>query len=277
MIGECVDQIGDPTKHPHPKREWPPSHQVKNHTIYHGWRTKGHGNSENFTLYHSENKFDDGHMPYPLYYATDQRMEAASQIGRIDGGPTGYHFHNFFESEKHIHQKYLTYGHAWHTAWDMPLWELHEDLTLGVQCARGRYDKAMPFEKIPGSQMPIYYMKELNRLARHRKWMKIVHDEESWWNTQKAKHPQKDVVANTDEATEKAVIVDDVQQENDEAADDGYDDDSYGDDDENESHPHVYKWEDLKQVYQEGHGTFFFGPHSHQIDIPADAKYEPVL
>ena len=43
------------------------------------------------------------------------------------------------------------------------------------------------------------------------------------------------------------------------------------------SHPHIYKWEDLKQVYQEGHGTFFFGPHSHQIDIPADAKYEPVL
>ena len=42
-------------------------------------------------------------------------------------------------------------------------------------------------------------------------------------------------------------------------------------------HPHVYKWEDLKQRYNKGHGTFFFGPQSHQITIPKDAKYKPQL
>lgn len=42
-------------------------------------------------------------------------------------------------------------------------------------------------------------------------------------------------------------------------------------------HPHVYKWQDLKQRHQKAHGTFFFGPDSHQITIPEEAKYEPQL
>jgi hypothetical protein len=186
MIGECVDQIGDIEKHPHGKREWPHQHNVQNHTIYHGYRLKGYGGSSDYSKYHEENKFDSGHIPYPLYYATDQRMEGGHQIQKKDRSPTGYHFHNFFESEKEIHHKYRTYGHAWHEAWNKPIWDLHEDIALGVDCLRGKYDKAMPFAKIEGSQKPIYYMKEINRIARHRKWGKIVKDEEEW-----AKHHLK--------------------------------------------------------------------------------------
>ena len=46
---------------------------------------------------------------------------------------------------------------------------------------------------------------------------------------------------------------------------------------ESTEHPHVYKWEDLEQKYQKDHGTFYFGPHSHQIKIPDNATFEYVL
>jgi hypothetical protein len=70
---------------------------------------------------------------------------------------------------------------------------------------------------------------------------------------------QKIIVIDDDGSVEKAQIVDD--ETNSRSTD----------------HPHVYKWEDLKQRYRRDHGTFYFGPHSHQITIPEDAKYEPIL
>jgi hypothetical protein len=60
----------------------------------------------------------------------------------------GYHFHNFFKTNEEIHHKYLTYGHAWNQANDKPIWELHEDIALGVNCAKEKYDKGMPFKDI---------------------------------------------------------------------------------------------------------------------------------
>jgi hypothetical protein len=289
MIGECVDQIGDLSKHPRGKREWPDTQNVKDHTIYHGYRSSGYGMHGGYSLYHAENKFDSGHIPYPLYYATDQRMEGGNQIQKKDGSPTGYHFHNFFESEKDIHHKYLTYGHAWQYGLK-PIWEIHEDITLAAHCSRGNYGvhegitykQAVPFSEVTTSQKPIYYIKELNRLTRHRKWNKIMHDEESWWNEQKRLHPQNIVVVNENNgAVEKAMLVETLAKTHEksnlknESSDD--DDDGYDDDDDSEPHPHVYTWNVLKQKYQEGHGTFFFGPHSRQIDIPEDAKYRPNL
>lgn len=91
MIGECIDQIGDVSKHPYGKREWPPAHQVKDLTVYHGYRAEGHGGGGNFKKYHEEHKFEDGRKPYPLFYATDQRMEMSQQFQKKDGSPTGYH------------------------------------------------------------------------------------------------------------------------------------------------------------------------------------------
>lgn len=271
MLGECVDQIGDINLHPRGKREWPPADRVKNHTVYHGYRLEGYGGSGDYSKYHAENKFDSGHVPYPLYYATDQRMEGGHQIQRRDSAATGYHFHNFFESEKEIHHKYLTYGHAWWEADKKPIWELHEDIALGVDCSRGKYEKATNFAGIQSSLMPIYYINEINRIARHSKWQKVVHDEENWWNVQNEKKKidtaQNIVVIEEDGAVEKAKVVDVVTKPEE------------GNDDKSGSspHPHVYKWEDLKQRHQRAHGTFFFGPHSHQIEIPEDAKYEPQL
>jgi hypothetical protein len=275
MIGECVDQIGDKEKHPHTKREWPPTQDVKDHTIYHGYRNPGYGQGGDFRQYHAENKFESGHIPYPLYYATDQRMEGGRMIAKKDGSPTGYHFHNFFDSEKDIHHKYRTYEHAWNYGLK-PIWDIHEDITLAHYCNRGNYTDATPFSEITGSQKPIYYVNELNRLTRNRKWGKILHDEESWWNTQKALHPQNVVVINNNNgAVEKAVLVEpDVKKEDN---DDESDDDGFDDDDDSEPHPHIYTWNELKQKYQQGHGTFFFGPHSRQIEIPEDAKYTPNL
>lgn len=160
--------------------------------------------------------------------------------------------HNFFESGKEIHQKYLTYGHASAGAWDKPIWDLHEDIALGVNCVHGKYDKAMPFDQIADSAMPIYYMKEINRAARHRKWYKLVHDEEEWWKKKQAQHPQNIVVVGENGSVEKALVVDDVKKDEEGDDDDDWDDDGY--DDDSEPHPHVYKWEDLKKRYLEDHG-----------------------
>ena len=60
----------------------------------------------------------------------------------------GFHFHNFFSSNEEIHHKYLTYGHAWHQANDLPLWELHKDIALGVDCAKDKYVNGIQFSEI---------------------------------------------------------------------------------------------------------------------------------
>ena len=110
----------------------------------------------------------------------------------------------------------------------------------------------MPFDQIAGSAMPIYYMKELNRVTRHRKWYKIVHDEAEWWKKKQAQHPQNIVVVGENGNVEKALVVDDVKKDEEGDDDDDWDDDGHGDD--SEPHPHVYKWEDLEKRYLEDHG-----------------------
>jgi hypothetical protein len=217
MIGECVDQIGDITKHPFGKREWPHPDKVHKHTVYHGYRLKGYGGDADYSKYHEENKFENGHVPYPLYYATDQRMEGGSMIQKKDGSPAGYHFHNFFESQQEIHHKYLTYGHAWGGANEKPIWELHEDIALGVDCFRGKYEKAHRFDEIKkevSSERPIYYINEKNRLARHEKWGQVIHDDENWWNALNGKHPEagKNVDGAAAEQSTSKVTADEGQE-----------------------------------------------------------------
>lgn len=134
--------------HPPTKRDWP--HNPKEGALYHGWRMPDYGRGDVYTSYHADNKeFEEkhGHKPYPLYYATDVRMEPGQMIQKKDGSPTGYHFHNFFKTNTEIHTKYLTYGHAWNQAWEMPIWKLHEDIDLGVNCGRGNFTKGEEFLK----------------------------------------------------------------------------------------------------------------------------------
>ena len=171
VLGECLDQVGDATLHPPTKREWEENH---------GSRLDGYGGGGDYSLYHAD-WYDQG--SYPLWLATDLRMEiGGTMVSGKDGSPTGYHFHNFFQSAKEIHVKYHTYGHAYDGAMDMPIWELHEDLALGVDCAHGKGGNSLDFDKVGSSILPIYYLNENVRKARHRKWQEIVKDDEEWWN-----------------------------------------------------------------------------------------------
>ena len=92
ILGECLDQIGNITMHPPTKRDWPWAQNVKNDTIYHGWRLPGYGRGDNYQNYTEDNKdFEEkyGHKTYPLYYATDVRMENGRLVKKRDGSPTG--------------------------------------------------------------------------------------------------------------------------------------------------------------------------------------------
>ena len=147
VVGECVDQIGNATMHPPTKRERPTNNPTNN-SEYFGSRLQLYGSHNNFTGYHKDHKWFEeryGHKPYPLWFATDIRMEWGSNKFSKNGGHTGYHFHNFFKSNTEIHHKYRTYGHEDPKAWTKPIWDLHEDIELGVNCSLGVYDKAMSF------------------------------------------------------------------------------------------------------------------------------------
>ena len=90
VLGECVDQIGNLTMHPQTKRDWPK--EVKNDTRYFGWRLPQWGRGDDYREYIKENQwFKDkyGKLPYPLYFATDIRMESGQTIRKKDGSPTG--------------------------------------------------------------------------------------------------------------------------------------------------------------------------------------------
>lgn len=90
VIGECVDKIGNATLHPPTKREWPHG-QTDENTTYHGYRVDGYGRGSNFSLYHAEHKLNS---TYPLYYATDVRMEPSQESWRTmkDGSPAGKYY-----------------------------------------------------------------------------------------------------------------------------------------------------------------------------------------
>ena len=150
ILGECVDQIGNVTMHPPTKRDWPKNNPTNN-SKYFGWRLPSYGRSDNYNKYLEEHKWFEeryGHKPYPLYFATDVRMEPGFGVQKKDKSPTAFHFHNFFQSNTEIHHKYRTYGHASKQAWMKPIWDLHEDIALGVSCALGRYDKAVTFDDV---------------------------------------------------------------------------------------------------------------------------------
>ena len=56
--------------------------------------------------------------------------------------------HNFFKSNTEIHNKYRTYGHADGNAWNRPIWQLHQDIALGVNCSRGIHERADQFSQV---------------------------------------------------------------------------------------------------------------------------------
>jgi hypothetical protein len=171
ILGECVANVGNSTLHPPAKREYKDRH---------GMRIEGY-RSDDHSKYWAEYGLDEG-STYPLLTETDMKMEVrGSQPSAIDGSPTGFHFHNYFNSAEAIHVKYHTYGHAAHDAMDKPIWDLHEDLQLAVNCANGVSKDALELTNTGSSILPIYYLKDEVRSKRHELWQSIVKEEEKYW------------------------------------------------------------------------------------------------
>lgn len=88
----------------------------------------------------------------PLWDATDFRMmgcrrratgmmvvknNETKKVHRLI--PTGYHFHNFFDSLQVLRRKYATYGHPKRGALEIPLEKIqHNDVGFMVDCLSGR-------------------------------------------------------------------------------------------------------------------------------------------
>ncbi|KAL3763057.1 hypothetical protein ACHAWU_007763 [Discostella pseudostelligera] len=174
ILGECVEHVGNSSLHPPAKREY---------NDRHGLRAQGHGSHGNFTAYWSENSLEPDSGVYPTWKGVDfRRAGGGSQATEVDGSPTGYHFHNFFTGSEAIHVKYHTYGHAAKDAMDKPLWELHDDIQLAVDCATGRSNEKLELNT-SSSEWPIYYLNDVIRRRRHGAWQSIVAAEEEYWTS----------------------------------------------------------------------------------------------
>ncbi len=177
ILGKCLEHIGDATLHPLARRG------IKER---HGKRLEGYGRHGDYSKYMTEHGGIGFNNSYPLWSATDFRnQEGGQMVPMADGAsPTGYHFHNFFNSANDIRVKYHTYGHPLDDAMDKPIWELDtNDLAAAVECARGNGKNSVTFNNTGSSVMPIYYLNDDVRNARVHKWQKIVNGEYDFWGT----------------------------------------------------------------------------------------------
>jgi hypothetical protein len=96
IIGECIEGIGDSTKHSLAPR-------VFKKTI--GFREKGYGPGGNYS------KMPKNTTLFPLWNAPDYRqLEGGRQIRGHGNLNTAFHIHNFFENCDTLRFKYTTYG-----------------------------------------------------------------------------------------------------------------------------------------------------------------------
>ena len=126
IIGECIDGIGNTTRHPPVPRE-----------------QYGGANMRIKNL----PPLPPSGIGGPLWDANDFRMEKRGSV-RISGNSkslgknqlkTGYHFHNFFDSMDVMRRKYRTYGHPVTEAYTRSLTDIQRnDLGFMVDCLTGR-------------------------------------------------------------------------------------------------------------------------------------------
>jgi hypothetical protein len=146
IIGACIQTIGDDSLRETSARQIRsgamqriPTWQ-KRHVRQVPWRNdkKKKNNNNNNTV---------TTVPMaPLWDATDIRMMGAGRraMGTTSQGipyalPTGYHFHNFFDSLSTLRRKYLTYGHPKKGAMELPLGEIQpNDVGFLVTCLSER-------------------------------------------------------------------------------------------------------------------------------------------
>lgn len=135
VLGECIQDIGDPAEHPPVPRTQRTGalERIANWTKYVGTKTTTSNN--NITI----------QVNGPLWDATDFRMISSRRAaGTTSQGyphmlPTAYHFHNFFDSLQTMRNKYQTYGHPKPGAMDMALGEIQKnDIGFMVDCLTGR-------------------------------------------------------------------------------------------------------------------------------------------
>lgn len=119
MLGECIDGIGDSSKHPNPERSWEGK----------GWMDDAYTKKTQF----SSLSKDATH--YPLWNAADIRHHPGKSYGYSWEVYNGFHFHNFFPNIKTLRKKYKTYGHPVNDAMEKNLGDIHEDLEAMIHCA----------------------------------------------------------------------------------------------------------------------------------------------
>jgi hypothetical protein len=129
----------------------------------------------------------EGPLYYPLWQAVDFRVGVGGKmIGSMTDPsiPTGYHFHNFFDTNYQIHVKYKTYGHSNENAMDLPMWEFSPELRYGVDCAKLGGDNDTAADALDFHlRMPVYYINNISRNARHQLWLNIVKEDEERFNS----------------------------------------------------------------------------------------------
>jgi hypothetical protein len=196
IIGECIDGIGNSTKHRPAKRDYYNSNSDGGGD-HHGTRRKGYGFEGNYSTYFSDQQqlklnnnislTEDGPMYYPLWQAVDFRVGVGGKMvgSKSDPSiPTGYHFHNFFDTNHQIHFKYRTYGHENKNAMDTPMWEFSLELRYGVDCAKLGRDIDIAADALDFHlRMPIYYISNISRNERHQLWLNIVKEDEERFNS----------------------------------------------------------------------------------------------
>jgi len=177
MIGECIESIGDNSKHPAITRG------AMDGTS--GGRLRGHGLEDG--VYDEKIYPKSNTTMYPLWNAYDYWLTAGGrQIQNMhDNSHTGFHFHNFFDDIKTLRNKYLTYGHSDGEALEKKLDKLHEDIKMAVDCVLEIKinDKGKEQQKylngglnvIKGDK-PIYFTEPLTR-QRHEQFRQMIINE----------------------------------------------------------------------------------------------------
>ncbi|KAL7545997.1 hypothetical protein ACHAWF_009349 [Thalassiosira exigua] len=123
ILGECLEGIGNSSRHARPERTWEGL----------GWRGDGYSKHSKYS------KLPENTTHFPLYNAADMRRLRGENVYGIEKNSpnwySGYHFHNFFQNVCVLRNKYLTYGHPMKEAIWTNLSNIHGDVKSMVYCS----------------------------------------------------------------------------------------------------------------------------------------------
>lgn len=164
LLGECIENIGDPTVHRPAPRHWNgkgPRHD--------GYTPSNRTMMRNRTM-------------YPLWKPDEMRLMQGGRMATGKAKHTAFHLHNFFPSTEVLRKKYRTYSHPHGDAYKKPLGNLSEDVDLAVNCVTDRPDKfglRYPrlrggFQAIDGPKPILFERSAEYRVARHQEFKEMV-------------------------------------------------------------------------------------------------------